>query len=146
MTELRSVWRGLLWACATWLAHFVVLFVIFLAFVVCVPSYVAMYDYLDMDLPAITVSFIKFSELMVSYWYLLVIPLFFDFAFLIGASLSGPKLRWVARAWSTCLLFGTILLFGMTILVTALPFQEYAKRHAETVDAPGDTEPAQETL
>jgi type II secretory pathway component PulF len=146
MTESRNVWKGLLWASATWLAHFVVLFVIFLTFVICVPAFISIYDGLDMELPAITISLISFSELMVSYWYLLVVPLFFDFAFLIGASLSGPKLRWLARAWSTCLLLGTILLLGITNLVIALSFQEYAKRHAEEVGARDDEQPAQETL
>jgi type II secretory pathway component PulF len=135
MTEVRSIWKSLLWATATWLSHFVVLFVILLTFVICVPGFTAMYDHLDMDLPAITANVLNFSELMVSYWYLLVVPLFVDFAFLIGASLTGPKLRWLAHAWSTCLLLGTVLLLGMTLVATALPFQEYARQHLDQADA-----------
>ncbi|MGH7134839.1 MAG: hypothetical protein ACREHD_03815, partial [Pirellulales bacterium] len=98
---------------------------------VCLPAVVFIYEKFDMDLPSITVLFLSFSDFMVAYWYLLVIPLFFDMAFLIGASLSGPKLRWLARAWSTSALFGTILLLGMTILAITLPFQEYERQHSE---------------
>lgn len=138
MSEPRNIWKGLLWACLTWLIHFVVLFVIFVAFVFCVPQFIFLYDKLDMELPAITVSFIRFSDAMVNYWYLLVVPLFFDFAFLIGAALSGPRMRLVARVWSTALLLGTILLLGTTFLAISLPFKEYADVHADDISpAPG---------
>ncbi|HET6879743.1 MAG TPA: hypothetical protein VFI31_06300 [Pirellulales bacterium] len=140
--QLR-VWPGLLWASATWVSHFFVLFVLFVTFVVCVPWIEFMYDKLDMDLPSISVRLIEFSRGMVNYWYLLVVPLFLDFAFLIGASLSGPKLRWLARAWSTSALLGTILLLGMTILAISLPFQEYEKQHGEAADAASDATPEQ---
>ena len=133
--DQRRVWLSLLWASATWVSHFVVLFVLFVTYVVCLPAIVFVYEKFDMDLPSITVRLINFSDYMVAYWYLLVVPLFLDFAFLIGASLSGPKLRWLARAWSTSALLGTILLLGMTILAISLPFQEYERQHSEADDA-----------
>jgi type II secretory pathway component PulF len=139
--EPRNVWKGLLWACATWLSHFVILIVLFVTFVICVPAIEFMYDRLNMDLPSITVWFMKFSDNMVAYWYLLVIPLFLDLAFLIVASLSGPKLRWLARAWSTSLLFGTILLLGMTILATSLPFHEFERQQADLAEDAANDHP-----
>ena len=135
MDDQRKLWTGLLWACATWLVHAFALHLVAMAFVKCVPDFVETYDGLGMELPAMTLMIIKLSNLVVNFWYLLVILLFFDFVFLIGASLSGPVLRSIARAWSTLLLFGTILLLGVTIIATAVPFQVYLKREAREPEA-----------
>lgn len=138
MSERRNVWTGIFWACTTWLCHTVVLSVAVLTFVIGVPIFVELYERFEMDLPEITVEIIRLSEVAVSYWYLLIIPLFFDFAFLIGANLSGPVLRTLARVWSALLMFGTILLLGVTFLATAMPLQEYVRIHGanEVAQAP----------
>lgn len=139
MSEQRVVWKSVLLGLGAGLIHCLTALVLVVVLVACVPRHIQLFDEFDADLPHLTVLVISISELAVNYWYLIIVPLMFDCALLVGLSLAPPAYSWLGRAWSTLVLFFTIVFLGFVFLSVSLPLERITPNSAP----PSPTQPSE---
>lgn len=120
--------RRLLWAVLLTplraLAHFAAVMVFVLVSAQLAPQYKAIFIEAGVELPAMTLNVIAFSDFMVSYWFFApAAVLFLDAPLMFGLQLLPDRRQWIGRLWFSTFLFLVICGIGYLVFVISLSYQ-----------------------
>ena len=114
--------RAVILSTAAWLAHVVAITCVVAVMTLAVSRCVESYEQQDIDLPNMTIMVIGWSDLFISYWYLVVLPLAADAIVLVVLNRAPANLQWLASAWSAAILLAACIFLAITAIALSLPF------------------------